>query len=48
MIYIAIYNVRSLLSYERLLELEEAVKEIKYDVIELFETRRVHGWKTTL
>ena len=28
------------MSHERLLELEEAVKEIKYDVIGLSETRR--------
>ena len=38
--YIATYNVRSLSSEERLLELEEELKEIKWDVIGLAETRR--------
>jgi len=37
---IATYNVRSLSSEERLLELEEELKEIKWDVIGLAETRR--------
>jgi hypothetical protein len=35
------YNVRTLSSYERLLELEEAIKEIKYDVIGISEMRRL-------
>jgi endonuclease/exonuclease/phosphatase family metal-dependent hydrolase len=38
--YIATYNVRSLSSEESLLELEEELKEIKWDVIGLAETRR--------
>ena len=39
-LHIITYNVRSLSSYERLLELSEALKEIKYDVIGLCEIRR--------
>ena len=38
-IYIATYNIRSLSSEERLLELEEELKEIKWDIIGLAETR---------
>ncbi|KAF9412913.1 hypothetical protein HW555_003087, partial [Spodoptera exigua] len=39
-LYIATYNVRTLLSYSRLLELSDALKDINYDVIGLSETRR--------
>ena len=39
-IYIATYNIRSLSSEERLLELEEELKEIKWDILGLAETRR--------
>ena len=39
-IYIATYNIRSLSSEERLLELEEKLKEIKWDILGLAETRR--------
>lgn len=39
-LYILTYNVRTLASYERLIELSEALREIKYDVIGLSETRR--------
>jgi exonuclease III len=40
-LYIMTYNVRTLSTYERLMELEEAIKEIKYDVIGISEMRRL-------
>ncbi|GBP46288.1 Craniofacial development protein 2 [Eumeta japonica] len=39
-IHIATYNVRKLSSHDRLIELEEAIKQIKYDVIGISEVRR--------
>ena len=39
-LYILTYNVKTLSSYERLIELKEALKEIKYDILGLAETRR--------
>ena len=39
-IYISTYNIRCLSSEERLLELEEELKEIKWDILGLAETRR--------
>ncbi|KAI8437727.1 hypothetical protein MSG28_011961 [Choristoneura fumiferana] len=39
-LYVLTYNVKTLSSYERLLELIEALKDIKYDIIGLAETRR--------
>lgn len=41
---IATYNVRTLSSYDRLLEFEEAIRNIKYDIIGISEMRR-HGNK---
>ncbi|XP_052741056.1 craniofacial development protein 2-like [Bicyclus anynana] len=40
-LYLATYNVRSLSSHERLLELDTALKRIKFDVIGLSETKRL-------
>src|SRR5277367_5522719 len=40
--YVGTYNVRSLLGEDRLVELEEELKAIKWDIIGLSETRR-HG-----
>ena len=40
-IYVMCYNVRSLSSYERLIELSEALKNVKFDIIGLSETRRL-------
>lgn len=40
LLFIATYNVRSLSSYERLIELNEALNEIKYDIIGISEMRR--------
>lgn len=40
-LHIATYNVRTLSSYERLIELEESIQEIKYDIIGISETRRL-------
>lgn len=37
-LYILTYNVKTLSSYERLIELNEAFREIKYDVLGLAET----------
>ena len=39
--YICTFNVRSLSTTEKLLELKEAIKNIKYDVIGLSEVRRL-------
>lgn len=39
-LYIATYNVRTLSSYERVIELREAVMNIKYDIIGISEVRR--------
>lgn len=39
-LYILTYNVRSLSSYERLIELTETLKEVKYDIVGIAETRR--------
>ncbi|KAJ0180391.1 hypothetical protein K1T71_003795 [Dendrolimus kikuchii] len=41
LIHIATYNVRTLSTYDRLLELEEAIKEIKFDIIGISEVRRL-------
>ena len=41
-LYIGTYNVRSLLGEDRLIELEEELKNIKWSIIGLAETRR-HG-----
>lgn len=41
---IATYNVRTLSSYDRLLKFEEAIRNIKYDIIGISEMRR-HGDK---
>lgn len=40
-LYVATYNVKTLSTYCHLLELNEALKNIKYDVIGLAETRRL-------
>lgn len=40
-LYILTYNIRTLSSYERLLELTEALKNINFDIIGLSETRRM-------
>lgn len=39
-LYIITFNVKTLSSHERLIELSEAVKGIKYDIIGLAEVRR--------
>lgn len=39
-LYILTYNVKTLSTYERLLDLNEALTNIKYDIIGLAETRR--------
>ena len=41
-LHIATYNVRSLLGEDRLVELEEELKQVKWNIIGLAETRR-HG-----
>lgn len=41
-LYIATYNVRTLSTYSRLLELTESLRNIKYDIIGLSEVRK-HG-----
>lgn len=40
-LYIATYNVRTLMSYERLIEMEKALANIKYDIIGISEVRRL-------
>lgn len=40
-LYIVMYNIRTLSSYSRLLELTEAISHIKYNIIALSETRRI-------
>lgn len=40
-LYILTYNVKTLSSYERLIELNEAFRDIKYDILGLAETRRI-------
>lgn len=40
-LYVATYNVRSLSSYERLIELQESLVGVKYDIIGLAEVRRL-------
>lgn len=39
-LYIATFNVRTLSSYDRIIQLEEATKDIKYDIIGISEMRR--------
>lgn len=39
-LYIITYNVRTLSSYQHLIELNEALKNIKYDIVGLSEVRR--------
>lgn len=39
-LYIITYNVRTLSTHERLIELSEAIKGIKYDIIGFCEIRR--------
>lgn len=39
-LYIITFNVRTLSSYHHLLELEEAIRQIKYDIIGISEMRR--------
>ena len=41
-LHIGTYNVRSLLGEDRLIELEEELKHVKWNIIGLAETRR-HG-----
>lgn len=40
-LYIATYNVKTLSTYARLLELTESIKNVKYDIIGLSEVRRL-------
>lgn len=40
-LYIITYNVKTLSTYERLIELNESLSDIKYDIIGLAETRRM-------
>lgn len=40
-LYIATYNVRTLLTYSRLLKLTESLKNVKYDIIGLSEVRKL-------
>nr|XP_034833605.1 uncharacterized protein LOC117990222 [Maniola hyperantus] len=40
-LHIATYNVRTLSTYERLLELHESLKKVKYDIIGISEMRRL-------
>ena len=40
-LYIITFNVRTLSTYEKLIELNEAIKNIKFDIIGLSETRRL-------
>lgn len=39
-LYLVTYNVRTLSGYEHLIELTEAFKNIKFDIIGMSETRR--------
>ena len=47
-IHIGTYNVRTLLGERRLLELEEEIRNIKWDIIGLSETRRAGESATQL
>lgn len=40
-LYILTYNVRTLASYDRLIELYEALKDINYDLLGIAEMRRI-------